>query len=53
MDGDGQYGIEAGEDDLLAGLPGAVSAQEDVIGRQIADSAIRELRAAVDGADLR
>ena len=34
------------------GTPGAVSAQEDVIGRQIADSATL-LREPVDGADLR
>jgi cell division protein FtsI/penicillin-binding protein 2 len=52
VDGQGQYGIEGGEDTLLAGLPGSVTAQEDVIGRQIADS-VYELRAPVDGADLR
>jgi cell division protein FtsI (penicillin-binding protein 3) len=50
--GDGQYGVEGAEDALLAGTPGAVSAQEDVIGRQIADSATL-LREPVDGADLR
>jgi cell division protein FtsI/penicillin-binding protein 2 len=52
VDGHGQYGIEGGENALLAGTPGAVSAQEDVIGRQIADSATL-LREPVDGADLR
>jgi cell division protein FtsI/penicillin-binding protein 2 len=52
VDGQGQYGIEGAEDGLLAGLPGSVSAQEDVIGRRIADS-IYELRPPVNGADLR
>lgn len=51
VDGVGQYGVEAAEDALLAGLPGSVIAQEDVIGRRIADS-IYELRPPVDGADL-
>jgi cell division protein FtsI/penicillin-binding protein 2 len=51
VEGRGQYGIEAGEDGLLAGTPGAVSAQEDVIGRQIADSATM-LVEPVDGADI-
>jgi cell division protein FtsI/penicillin-binding protein 2 len=51
VDGVGQYGIEAGENGLLAGLPGSVTAQEDVIGRQIADS-VYELRQPVDGSDL-
>jgi cell division protein FtsI (penicillin-binding protein 3) len=52
VNGDGQYGIEGGENGLLAGTPGAVSAQEDVIGRQIADSATL-LREPIDGDDLR
>jgi cell division protein FtsI/penicillin-binding protein 2 len=52
VDGRGQYGVEGGEDGLLAGVPGAVSAQEDVIGRRIADSATL-LREPTDGADLR
>jgi stage V sporulation protein D (sporulation-specific penicillin-binding protein) len=52
VDGVGQYGIESVEDDLLAGLSGTVTAQEDVIGRQIADS-VFELRQPVDGSDLR
>ena len=51
VDGQGQYGIEGAEDALLAGLPGSVSAQEDVIGRRIADS-VFELRPPVNGADL-
>jgi cell division protein FtsI/penicillin-binding protein 2 len=51
-DGVGQYGIEAARDDQLGGLPGSVTAQEDVIGRQIADS-IRQLEEPVDGSDLR
>jgi cell division protein FtsI/penicillin-binding protein 2 len=51
VDGQGQYGVEGAEDSLLAGLPGSVSAQEDVIGRRIADS-VYELRPPVDGADL-
>ena len=52
VDGEGQYGVEGSEDALLAGLPGSVSAQEDVIGRRIADS-VYELRPPVNGADLR
>ncbi len=51
-DGVGQYGIEAARDEQLAGLPGSVTAQEDVIGRQIADS-VRQLREPVDGSDVR
>jgi stage V sporulation protein D (sporulation-specific penicillin-binding protein) len=52
VDGAGQYGIESSEDGLLAGLPGSVTAQEDVVGRQIADS-VYQLREPVDGSDLR
>lgn len=52
VDGRGQYGVEGGENGLLAGAPGLVTAQEDVIGRQIADSATL-LTEPVDGADLR
>ncbi len=51
MDGLGQYGIEGSEDALLAGLPGAVTAQADVIGRRIADS-VYQLRAPVNGSGL-
>jgi cell division protein FtsI/penicillin-binding protein 2 len=52
VEGAGQYGVEASYNELLAGLPGSVTAQEDVTGRQIADS-IRQLREPVDGSDLR
>jgi cell division protein FtsI/penicillin-binding protein 2 len=51
FDGQGQYGIEGAENPLLAGLPGSVSAQADVIGRRIGDS-VYELRPPVNGADL-
>ncbi|HSM38815.1 MAG TPA: penicillin-binding protein 2 [Candidatus Limnocylindrales bacterium] len=51
-DGKGQYGVEGASDALLAGLPGSVTAQEDVIGRQIADS-VRQLRPPVNGSSLR
>jgi cell division protein FtsI/penicillin-binding protein 2 len=52
VDGRGQYGVEGAENSLLAGAPGTVSAQEDVIGRRIADSATL-IQEPVDGADLR
>jgi cell division protein FtsI/penicillin-binding protein 2 len=52
VDGEGQYGVEAREDGLLAGSAGSVTAQGDVIGRRIADSATL-LTEPVDGADLR
>ncbi len=52
LDGRGQYGVEGRENVLLAGAPGTVTAQEDVIGRRIADSATL-LTEPVDGADLR
>jgi cell division protein FtsI/penicillin-binding protein 2 len=52
VDGQGQYGVEAREDGLLAGSAGSVTAQGDVIGRRIADSATL-LTEPVDGADLR
>ena len=51
IDGVGQYGVEGANDPLLAGEPGWVSAQEDVAGRQIADS-VYELVPPLDGADL-
>lgn len=50
-DGVGRYGVEAGEEGLLAGVPGMVSAQEDVIGRRIAESG-SVVQAPIDGADL-
>ena len=52
VEGQGQYGIEGGENGLLAGTPGKVTAQEDVIGRRIAESATL-LQEPIDGADLR
>ena len=52
VDGHGRYGIEGGENTILAGTPGKVTAQEDVIGRRIADSATL-LQEPIDGADLR
>jgi cell division protein FtsI (penicillin-binding protein 3) len=52
VDGDGQYGVEGMEDALLGGTPGEVTAHEDVVGRQIADS-VYALSEPVDGADLR
>ena len=51
IDGTGQYGVEGAENARLAGSPGYVTAEEDVAGRQIADS-VRELRSPVNGADL-
>ncbi|HJP72196.1 MAG TPA: penicillin-binding protein 2 [Candidatus Limnocylindria bacterium] len=51
VDGHGRYGVEGQENAMLAGTPGQVSAQEDVIGRRIADSATL-LRDPIDGADL-
>jgi len=51
LDGQGQYGIEGGENALLAGQAGSVTAQEDVIGRRIADS-VRHLKDPVNGADV-
>jgi cell division protein FtsI (penicillin-binding protein 3)/stage V sporulation protein D (sporulation-specific penicillin-binding protein) len=50
-DGIGRYGVEAGEESLLGGVPGMVSAQEDVIGRRIAESGT-VLQDPIDGADL-
>jgi cell division protein FtsI/penicillin-binding protein 2 len=52
VDGEGRYGVEARENGLLAGAAGSVTAQGDVIGRRIADSATL-LTEPVDGADLR
>ena len=51
VDGTGQYGVEGAENALLTGTPGAVVAQEDVAGRQIADS-VTSAQAPVNGADL-
>jgi len=51
-DGAGTFGVEQAEDATLAGVAGSVSAQEDVIGRRIADS-VTLLREPIDGRDLR
>ncbi len=50
-DGLGQAGVEFTANERLAGVAGEVIAQEDVAGRQIADS-VRELREPTDGAKL-
>ncbi|MGH2445873.1 MAG: peptidoglycan D,D-transpeptidase FtsI family protein [Candidatus Limnocylindria bacterium] len=50
--GEGRFGVEQAEQTLLAGVAGEVTAQEDVIGRRIADS-VTLLEEPVDGADLR
>ncbi len=50
-DGRGAFGVEQGENAMLAGTAGTVSAQEDVIGRRIADS-VTLLREPIDGRDL-
>jgi cell division protein FtsI/penicillin-binding protein 2 len=52
VDGDGTFGVEQAEDELLGGQPGKIEAQEDVIGRQIADSIVT-LEDPVNGLDLR
>ncbi len=52
VDGRGQYGVEGARDEILAGLAGTVTAQRDVVGRRIADSATL-LQEPVDGGDLR
>ncbi len=51
VDGTGQYGVEGAENAILAGTPGTIVAQEDVAGRQIADS-ITAAQAPVNGSDL-
>lgn len=50
-EGRGAFGVEQGENAMLAGTAGTVSAQEDVIGRRIADS-VTLLREPIDGRDL-
>jgi cell division protein FtsI/penicillin-binding protein 2 len=51
VDGNGQYGVEGAENATLGGLPGSVTAQEDVVGRRIADS-VHQLSDPVNGSDL-
>ncbi|MGQ0608006.1 MAG: peptidoglycan D,D-transpeptidase FtsI family protein [Chloroflexota bacterium] len=50
-EGSASYGVEQAEDVLLAGTPGQIAAEEDVIGRRIADS-VTLLQEPVDGRDL-
>lgn len=52
VDGVGQYGLEEAHEALLGGAPGWVSADEDVVGREIAAS-VSLVRPAVDGSDVR
>ncbi len=51
LDGTGQYGVEGAENAILAGTAGTMVAQEDVAGRQIADS-VTSAEAPVNGSDL-
>lgn len=51
-EGEAWNGVEQTENAILAGTAGAVTAQEDVVGRQIADS-ITLLQEPVDGRDLK
>lgn len=51
LDGTGQYGVEGAENSLLAGKPGHIVAEEDVAGRQIADSVQLDVNP-VNGADV-
>ena len=50
-EGSASYGVEQAEDVLLAGTPGQIAAEEDVIGRRIADS-VTLLQEPIDGRDL-
>jgi cell division protein FtsI (penicillin-binding protein 3) len=51
VDGAGHYGVEGAQNVLLAGSPGHVVAEEDIAGRQIADS-VQLAEEPVDGSDL-
>ena len=51
-EGKGSFGVEQAENAMLAGTPGKVTAQEDVVGRRIADS-VTLLQEPIDGRDLR
>ena len=51
VDGTGQYGVEGAENARLAGSPGHVVAEEDIAGRQIADS-VQIAKQPVNGSDL-
>jgi len=50
-EGAASHGVEQAENAFLAGTPGQISAEEDVIGRRIADS-VTLLREPIDGHDL-
>jgi len=52
VNGTGQYGVEGSQNNLLAGTPGHVVAEEDIAGRQIADS-VQIAEQPVNGADLK
>jgi len=52
LDGTGHYGVEGARNALLAGSPGHVVAEEDIAGRQIANS-VQLSQQAVNGSDLR
>jgi len=52
VNGTGQYGVEGAENQLLAGTPGHVVAEEDIAGRQIADS-VQVAEQPVNGANAR
>jgi len=51
VDGAGHYGVEGASNALLAGSPGHVVAEEDIAGRQIADS-VQLAEQPVNGSDL-
>ena len=52
VNGTGQYGVEGAQNQLLAGTPGHVVAEEDIAGRQIADS-VQVAEQPINGAALR
>jgi cell division protein FtsI/penicillin-binding protein 2 len=52
VNGTGQYGVEGSQNNLLTGTPGHVVAEEDIAGRQIADS-VQIAEQPVNGADLK
>jgi cell division protein FtsI/penicillin-binding protein 2 len=51
-DGNASHGVEQAENPMLAGTAGVVNAQEDVVGRRIADS-VTLLQEPIDGRDVR
>jgi len=52
VNGTGQYGVEGSQNNLLTGTPGHIVAEEDIAGRQIADS-VQIAEQPVNGADLK